>query len=68
MKVQIIYINNGTEFTLNKFKDWCKNRGIILITTILNYLEQNPIIERYSRTIVKGARIANFKAGFLESY
>ena len=39
IKVQIVYINNGTEFVLNKFRDWYKKRGIVLITIILNCLE-----------------------------
>ena len=39
MKVQIVYIDNGIEFVLNKLRDWYKNRGITLITIVLDCLE-----------------------------
>lgn len=48
--------DNGTEFINSKFKNICKNRGIIHETTVPYTPEQNGRAEREMRTIVEVAR------------
>ncbi|EAQ82905.1 hypothetical protein CHGG_11081 [Chaetomium globosum CBS 148.51] len=66
--VQEIHVDNGTEFSMDKLRDWCLARGKKLTPISPNCPQQNPMAERAGRTIVEGARTANLEAGFPEEY
>jgi len=49
-------LNNGTEYGCNDFKEFCKERGIQIETTVPYTPEQDGVAERANRTILDRCR------------
>ena len=68
LTIREIHVDNGTEFSIEKLKQWCLDNGKKLTTIAPDCPSQNPIVERDGRTIMDGARTANLEAGFGEEF
>ncbi|KAG9444833.1 hypothetical protein H6P81_016173 [Aristolochia fimbriata] len=55
-EVKCLRTDNGGEFTGRKFKDFCKNEGIVHHFTTPGTPQQNGVAERMSRTLLERAR------------
>lgn len=56
IKVHKIRCDNGGEYTSINFRNWCRNRGIVLDYTIPNTPQLNGKAERLNRTLLEKAR------------
>ena len=55
-KVKEIRCDNGTEYTCNKLKTWCKERGIVINYTPPYTPQLNGKAERLNRTLIEKVR------------
>jgi transposase InsO family protein len=55
-KVKILRTDNGMEFCLNEFDEFCSNDGMVRHHTIPYTPQQNGVAERMNRTIILRAR------------
>lgn len=62
-KVSKLRSDNGGEYMNNDLKSWCKNRGIIIDSTIPYTPQLNGRAERLNRTIMDKARSLLFDSG-----
>ncbi|GJQ98935.1 putative ribonuclease H-like domain-containing protein [Tanacetum coccineum] len=62
-KVKIIRSDNGTEFKNKVMDDFCREKGIKREYSIARTPQQNGVVERKNRTLIKAARtmLADFK-------
>ena len=56
-KINTFLSDNGGEFTSNEFKELCKDSGIKKELSTPYNPQQNGIVERKNRTIMKVARV-----------
>ena len=56
MKIKNFSSDNGGEFTLNEFKELCKDSGIKMELSTPYNTQQNGIAERKNRTITEAAK------------
>lgn len=56
IKVEMIRCDKGGEYMSNSFKEWCKNKGIVLDYTITDTPELNGKAERINLTIFNKVR------------
>lgn len=54
--IQIFHCDNGGEYELEKFKNYCAHEGILFEYTAPHTPEHNGVAERKNRTLVEGAR------------
>jgi len=64
MKVSKIRCDNGGEYINGDFKNWCKNKGIILDNSIAYSPQLNGKAERLNRTLMEKARALIFDSDF----
>jgi len=50
-KIGTIFCDNGSEYICNKFKNWCKRKGITLNFTVPGNPSTNGAAERLNRTL-----------------
>ncbi|SGY91350.1 BQ5605_C038g11660 [Microbotryum silenes-dioicae] len=62
-KVKTIHSNNGGEFTLRNFVDFCSSKGIRRELTIPYTPQQNGCVERSNRTIKEGILALLYSSG-----
>lgn len=55
-KVETIRADNGGEYILIEFKEYCTKHGIRLEKTVLGTPQHNEVAEQMNRTIVKKVR------------
>nr|GEU52159.1 putative ribonuclease H-like domain-containing protein [Tanacetum cinerariifolium] len=55
-KVKVIRCDNGTEFKNSVMNDFCAMKGIIREFSVARTLQQNGVVERRNRTLIKAAR------------
>lgn len=56
IKIVNLYCDNGREYLLNDFKDFCSQKGITFHLTVPYTPQQNGVAERMNRTITEKAR------------
>lgn len=59
-RVSKLRCDNGGEFVNYEFKDWCKNKGIVIDRTIPHTPQLNGKAERLNRTIMEKGRALIF--------
>ena len=67
LRVQVVHIDNGTEFNLTKLEEEAAKRRFLLRTIVPGASEQNGPIERAGQTIMKAARATLIDRGLPES-
>ena len=60
--------DNDGEYDSQEFKEFCVEKGIIMIRTVLGRPEQNGIAERMNRTSYKRARSMRLHAGLPKTF
>eukprot|EP00253_Pinus_taeda_P033821 PITA_33821 len=65
-KINILRINNGTEYESNEFNDYFREASIKRETTTAYTLEQNGVAERKNRTIMEATRAMLHDQGLLK--
>nr|GEW76583.1 putative ribonuclease H-like domain-containing protein [Tanacetum cinerariifolium] len=62
-KVKVIRYDNGTEFKNKKMNQFCEMKGILRQYSMARTPQQNRVVERRNRTLIKAARtmLADFK-------
>jgi len=60
-KVKVLRSDNGTEYTSDKFKEFCEDAGIEHQYTTVYTPQQNGVSERKNRTIMEMARCLLFE-------
>ena len=67
-KVKCPRTDNGTEYTNDKFRDFCEQHGIKRHFTVRKTLQQNGVAERMNRSIAKRARCLRLNAGLAKTF
>nr|GEX64371.1 hypothetical protein [Tanacetum cinerariifolium] len=62
-KVKVIRCDNGTEFKNKEMNQFCEMKGIMRQFSVARTPQQNKVVERRNKTIIKAARtmLADFK-------
>jgi hypothetical protein len=67
-RVKRLRCDNGGEFTSGTFREYIKERGIIVEYTNPDSPQQNPIAERMNGTLAQVVRALMFQAGLNDTY
>lgn len=68
LKVKCLRFDNGTEFTSAQFSSLCKEKGIKRHFIVFGNPQQNGLVERFNRTIMKKVRCMLLSSGFSKRF
>jgi transposase InsO family protein len=67
-KFKCLRTDNGTEYTNDEFRDFCKQHGIRRHCTVHKTPQQNGVAKRMNRSIVERARCLRLNAGLAKIF
>ena len=59
-KIRVLRMDNGGEYTSNEFLEYCSTEGIKREHIVTHTLQQNGVVERKNRTMVRAAKAMLF--------